>query len=87
MNLPSSGELKIQGESPGKLWHRASARYASGIPIPVPSNTPEISASKETVALWTFGGIQDGEDWLFVGTEEEFRKFKNEKTLYKYSNR
>jgi hypothetical protein len=52
--------------------------------IPVPYNTPESNESKEIIALWTFGSVQHGEDWLFVGTEDEFRKFKNEKETYKY---
>ena len=84
LEFPVSGVLNIQGESPGKVWHNALARYAGGTSIPVPYNTPGTDVSRETIALWTFGSVQQGEDWLFVGTEDEFRKFKNEKETYKY---
>lgn len=84
LEFPVSGVLNIQGESPGKVWHNASARYADGTLIPVPYNTPGSNVSKETIALWTFGSVQQGEDWLFVGNEDEFRRFKNEKETYKY---
>lgn len=79
LNFPSTGVLNIQGDSPGTVWHTSSARYTNGMVIPVPYNTPGAHVSKETIALWTFGGVQYGEDWLFVGTEDEFRKFRDEK--------
>ena len=50
----------------------------------VPSATPGAKVSADTLAFWTFGSIQNNEDWVFVGTEEEFRKFRNEQQRYKY---
>lgn len=79
LRFPSSGVLNIQGESPGKLWHWAAAHYANGTVIPVPNTPAGVKVSKDEIALWTFGSVQNGEDWLFIGTEDQFRKFRDEK--------
>ena len=79
LKFPATGILDVQGDSPGKLWHWASARYVNGTAIPVPYTNPGVGVSKETIALWTFGSVQNGEDWVFVGTDDEFTKFRDEK--------
>jgi len=84
LKFPSSGMLEVRGQSPGGTWHYASARYENGTVIPVPYTTPGEKFPSDTVALWAFGSIQNGEDWLFVGTEEEFRKFRDDRHKYKY---
>jgi hypothetical protein len=84
LNFPNSGILTIQDESPGTYWHNPSARYASGTVIPVPDSTRGIIVSNREIGLWTFGSVQNDEDWLFVGTEDEFMKFKEEKQAHKY---
>jgi hypothetical protein len=66
------------------MWHSASARYENGTVIPVPYTTPGAKVSPDTLALWSFGSVQNGEAWLFVGTEEEFGKFRDEHYRYKY---
>ena len=79
LQFPSSGVLNIQDGSPGEQWHRASARYTNGSVIPVPDAASGVTVSKNEIALWAIGSVQNGEDWLFVGTEDEFRKFRDEK--------
>lgn len=81
--FPASGVLHTQGVSPTKNWHRASARYENGTAIPVSNKPGGVIVAKDEVAVW-YGPALEGEDWLFVGTEDEFRKFKYEKERYKY---
>jgi hypothetical protein len=84
LKFPSSGVVEVQGPEPGTMWHSASARYENGTAIPVPYTTPGTKVPPGTLALWSFGSVQNGEAWLFIGTEEEFRKFRDEHTRYKY---
>lgn len=84
IKFPASGVVEIQSQAPEGTWHYASARYENGTAIPVPYMTPGAKLPPDTLALWAFGSIQNHEAWLFVGTEEEFRKFKDEHYRYKY---
>jgi hypothetical protein len=86
VSMPSSGELKIQGESPDVLWHSASAHYASGKLIPLPNDNPRINDPEATIALWRPGQITPGEVWLFVGTKDECTKFLDEKHKIRYGS-
>jgi hypothetical protein len=78
LTFPSSGVLSTQGEAPitQDQWE-ASARYANGTAIPIPG-VPETTISSDQVALWSLGSIKEGENWLFVGTESEFFRFKEQ---------
>jgi hypothetical protein len=82
LNFPASGTLNTQGDSPTKLWHIASARYANGTVIPVPNTPAGITVAKDEVAVW-YGQGQQGEGWLFVGTGDEFTNFQDEKNRVK----
>jgi len=78
LTFPPSGVLNTQGEAPitQDQWE-ATARYANGTAIPIPG-VPETSISSNQTALWSLGTIKEGENWLFVGTESEFIKFKEQ---------
>jgi hypothetical protein len=84
IKFPSSGIVEVQGQAPEGMWHYASARYENGTVIPTPYTTPGANFPSNTLALWSFGSIQNGEAWFFVGTEEEFRKFRDDHHRYKY---
>lgn len=86
LTFPPSAVLNIQGEAPEtQNQYHASARYANGTAIPI-RGVPQADVSNKTAAVWSLGFIREGEDWLFVGTEDEFMKFKEEKGTYKYPN-
>src|SRR6266498_1355319 len=78
LNFPPSGVLSIKGQSPGRYWHEATARYGNGTKIHIPDSANKITIAKDQIGLWSYGSIQNG-DWLFVGTEDEFVKFKEQK--------
>jgi hypothetical protein len=78
LHFSNSGVLNIQGQSPTTQWHNASARYANGTVIPVSYSSPDFKVPKGEIALWSYA-IQNGEDMLFVGTEDEFLKFRTDK--------
>ena len=79
LTFPPSGIMNTQGEAPvtQDQWH-ASARYANGTEIPI-SGAPQTKISSGQVALWSLGSIQEGENWLFVGTADEFERFRDKK--------
>jgi hypothetical protein len=70
--FPESGTLSIKGKSPTLVWHRPTARFADGTPIPIP--TPSANVPEEVVALRGLGLKNDNtEAWYLVGKTSQMQ--------------
>jgi hypothetical protein len=75
--IPDNGILRIVDDGPFFEWHKVSAAFMNGDPLPV-ANEPQL-LPKETVAFWTYGSRQKGDGpvcvYAFVGTKAENEAF------------
>jgi hypothetical protein len=82
LRVGGDGKVSVRGELPTLEWHRPSAVYEDGTPLPMPKMSEKLA--DDVVAFRPMGLKGDKEDWYLVGTYEDLDKAFEKKDGFKF---
>jgi hypothetical protein len=83
IHLPPDGELQIRHPKLTRRWHRMTAQYEDGTPIPYVMPPPVEPVPDDVVAIRALRNLPadvapQSDAWYYVGTEDEARELAEE---------